>query len=252
MRRVVATRSGSTRPVRSAPLHRTDVAGEATFSGGLARVLLARDAVRSRLPACIELPQSTGARCPCLVAFGEQADGRTFFAGFATPWAVRYHELMVGVPLVSRNDGNRNGQYLFILGMTCDFWPAVWNGNVFYGFQKRFATMESEVDGLSVEDDKGARGFRAFVRPKGAARTAFAWIESAAALPVLGQRSDGAIVQSHFDWSFDQAAVQPAAIRLVVGGSFAELPPGEYADDAVDGCAVTGMRWRLGWPEAAS
>ena len=57
------------------------IAGEATFSGGLSMIDVARDALASHLPPSVTLPRGDSTAYPCLLAFGEQADGATFFGG---------------------------------------------------------------------------------------------------------------------------------------------------------------------------
>ena len=136
---------------------------------------------RSRSPATasrricrtwVALPPGNSATHPCLLAFGEQSGGTTFFGGFGLPWGIRYHELMVAVPFVGWQGAA--GEHLFVSGMACDFWPAVWNGNFYYGFKKRFARMGWSGDHFAVEEDGRRAGFDAVVRSQGEVPGAFA------------------------------------------------------------------------------
>jgi hypothetical protein len=227
------------------------IAGQATFAGCLAVIDIAREALLPMLPPSVRLPESESPKYPCLLVFGEQRNGTTFFGGMAVPWGLRYHELMVAVPFV-RWDAVP-GEHLFVSGMTCDFWPAVWNGNFYYGFRKRLAQMSWDGDRFSAAGEGRHPGFRATARGRGQATDdALDWIRSAAALPVLGHRDDGVFVQSRFDWDFREAEVDPVTLAFTLGRHFRELPPGESTacrqDDAY---RVRRMQWRLSWPTVA-
>ena len=228
------------------PMAPARIAGEAIFSGCLSAIEFSRDAVASRLPAGVRLPPGNSVTYPCLLAFGEQTGGTTFFGGFPVPWGIRYHELMIAVPFV-RWEGAEGG-HLFVLGMACDFWPAVWNGNVYYGFEKRFARMGSSQNHLTVADQGSEAGFDAVLRPRpGAVDMLLDRIRAAAALPVLGRRQDGIFVTSCFDWKFQGAAVTAASLEVTRGQYLLTLPltPLKRHDET---CRIQGMCWRLGWP----
>jgi hypothetical protein len=225
------------------------VAGQATFSGCLAVVRVAPQALRSRLPASVSLPPDSADEYPCLLAFGEQLEGAAVFGGLTVPLGVRYRELMVAIPFVSWD--RVPGDHLFVSGMVCDFWPAVWNGNTYWGFSKRFAPMSWDGGRLLVQGGEGVVDFCGVVNA--GSRTsweAFDWIQSAAALPVLGLRDNGTVVRSRFEWDFQAAAVESAWLDLTVAERFDELPH-ETAACHVCAYTVEGMRWRLGWPAAA-
>src|SRR5262245_23467484 len=128
----------------------SEVAGQATFSGCLAVVRVARQALRSRLPTAVSLPPNDSNDYPCLLAFGEQLEGTAVFGGLTVPLGLRYRELMVAIPFV-RVDGAL-GDHLFVSGMVCDFWPAVSNGNTYWGFSKRFAPMSWDGARFLVQD----------------------------------------------------------------------------------------------------
>jgi len=241
----MANENAGTRTVYT-PLAPTAIAGEAMFSGCLSTIDVARDAIASHLPPGVALPPGNSATYPCILAFGEQAEGTTCFGGFSLPWGIRYHELMVAVPFVCWRGAT--GGHLFVSGMACDFWPAVWNGNFYYGFKKQFARMGWSGDHFAVADESQRTGFDAVLHSRGEAPGAtLDRIRAAAALPVLGHRRDGVFVRSCFDWDFREAAVEAASLELTRGQYLPELPstPASRQDEA---CRIRGMRWRLGWP----
>ena len=224
------------------------LAGQATFSGCLAKLELPVVAVLSMVPAGATLAENDGNVCSCLVAFGEQAAGVTFFGGWPIPWGIRYHELLVAVPL--QGFAGLRGPQLFVTGMTCDFWPAVWNGNVYYGFRKRFASMSGDGANFLVMDDKGTPVLVATMTGRGASDgETLEWIRSAVSLPILGKRDDGALVHSQFEWNFSEAVTDAASLNLVVGQGFDELPASQLQCEAA--YVVRQMRWGLGWPSPA-
>lgn len=241
------------RDSEAAPLSPAAVAGEAIFSGCVSRIKLPRRDVAATLPRRVGMRPGSAHDYACLLVFGEQANGATFFGGVPMRWSVRYHELMVAVPFVTCE--GLAGQYLFIAGMACDFPPAAWNGNVFYGFRKRVAAMDWTDSVYCAGGESGTCAFRATLGP---ARTAIAmnslnWICGAAALPVLGERDDHSLVRSSFEWDLGGAAVDPAAARINVEPTFREMPPGTYASSSstLECYRVDRMRWRLGWPAPA-
>jgi hypothetical protein len=218
-----------------------ELAGEATFSGGLTTLFVDGDVIVPMLPS-LTVPAQPSSRYQVLLAFGEQARGMTYFGGWPIPWGVRYHELMVAIPFV-RLEG-RDEVYLFVAGMTCDFPPAVWNGNQFYGFKKRFVAMSSGPDRFVV--DPSEEGFSGTLRPSPAIDEDREWLRWASSLPVLGIRDDGSFVRTRFDWSFTNARLEAAQVQVHIGRQFPEFAAGTYQGSGV---RVTGMRWRLGWPQ---
>lgn len=225
----------------------SEVAGQATFSGCLAELTISRDAVRRLVPSSLSPLDDDRPGHPCLFAFGEQRNGTTFFGGLPVPWGISYHELMIAVPFVRCED--LSGDQIFVAGMTCDFWPPVWNGNVYYGFSKRLTRMTWDGERFAVIDaDDGGR-LDATLEPRaGETSGQLSWIQAAAALPVLGRRADGSFVQSRFDWSFHDATIEPAALRIAATPAFRELPLDATHAIHADALRVRGMRWRLSWP----
>jgi hypothetical protein len=233
----------------SSALPDTDVAGEAIFSGCLARVPAHRSTLESILPPRVALPQSHSANHPCVLLFGEQADGATYFGGVPMRWGVRYHELMFAVPFV-RCEGFASS-CLFVSAMACDFWPAVWNGNVYYAFQKQLSDMRWEGDCFSVSSHQGSTSLVATCRRiTGTADDALAWMRAVSALPVLGAHDDGSVVRSRFEWTFSEATVEHADVRVNITDMVRGMTPGQH--QTADALLVSGMKWRLSWPSPVS
>ena len=222
-------------------LEPAEIAGEATFSGCLTTVSVDRHDIVAMLPP-LTVPARPASRYTVLLAFGEQANGKTYFGGWPFPWGIRYHELMVAIPFVHRHGDDET--YLFVSGMTCDFLPAVWNGNQFYGFKKRFVTMSAGPDSFVV--DPASDGFSATIHPAAADDEDRAWLLWASALPILGVRDDGSSVRTRFDWSFTNSRIEHVESRIRIGRQFPEFAAGAYTGPGV---RVADMRWRVGWPQ---
>ena len=234
----------------SAALPRADVAGQALFSGGLAMLNVERRTLSSLLPPGLTPPDSdTGGRC--LIAFGEHSEGVTFFGGMTVPWNLRYRELMIGIPFVHRA-GSR-GPHLFVRRMACDFRPAVWNGNVYYGFMKDFVRVAWDGEHFLAHDESHRPYFHAAVTPRspGENEQQLVEIRAASALPVLGQRADGTLVHSRFEWDFSTASVEPATVRVLPGTQLARLLASQEVVATGHSCYVRQMPWRLSWPGVA-
>jgi hypothetical protein len=133
--------------------------------------------------------------------------------------------------------------------MTCDFWPAVWNGNFYYGFNKSLAPIRWHDGRFSVGDSPARLRFDAVVRSVRRGRgSALDVIRAAVALPVLGRRRDGRFVRTHFEWQLDRAVVESASLTLRTLGRDFEGLPVQAGSAPGDAYHVRDMRWRLGWP----
>jgi hypothetical protein len=224
-------------------------AGQAIFTGCTALLTVARQTVLQMLPRSVAFAQNNSVSDPCLLVFGEQSNGTTFFGGFPAPWGIRYHELMVAVPFVRCETWP--GDHLFVSGMTCDFWPAVWAGNVYYGYRKRHAQMTWDSQRFCVTGEGQHHSFDAIVRRRSTlSEEHFARIQSAAALPVLGSFQDGVLVRSRFEWDLREATIEDAALTLTLSPDFRELPLGNHTHDS-HAFFVRQMRWRVSWPKRA-
>jgi hypothetical protein len=233
----------------SAPAHQSPFAGQATFTGGLAIVGIATESLTSRLPSATVLPVRSAVFHPCLLAFGKQRNGTTFFGGLPVSWGVEYHELLVGVPFVRLVTDHVDR--LFVLGMSCDFWPAIWNGNYYYGFRKRFAAMRWADDVFTVTGHDGRQELHASLsEPDREAASTFELIRALVTQPVLGCRGPGGFVHARFDWDFSTAVVERASLRLSLSAPFQELTAPETMKVMGEAYRVRGMRWRLSFPLA--
>lgn len=233
-------------PQPSAALPRAPFAGQAMFAGSMGIVGVPRQALLRMLPRSVALSNTASSQAPCLLIFGEQSEGSVFWGGVPIPWGVRYHELMVAVPFVRLRDASE--QHLFIAGMTCDFVPAVWSSNTYYGFSKRSAEMEWDGKRFSAMGTDGRNGFSAIIQTRATASIEqLAWITSAAALPVLGRLANGRLVKSRFEWSFDEARIEQGWVKIEVGPNFPELRL-ESQNVQGDTFIVRRMRWRVSWP----
>jgi hypothetical protein len=164
------------------------------------------------------------------------------------PWGVRYHELMIAIPFVRWD--HREGPFLFVHRMVCDYWPAVWVGNSYYGFNKSFARVDWDGRRFSVADGSNRLFCAELLADLPARPETLNWIVTAAQLPVLGQREDSTFVSSRFDWNFEPASVRRTKMRLLPGqGSLGRLLEDRQRSDAY---WVDGMRWRLSWPTSAT
>jgi len=250
----------------------TALAGQATFSGCLAVLDVPSALLRARLPPGMALPAAHPASSPCLLAFGEQSNSTGFIGGWPLPWGVRYHELMVAVPVSSAT--SHGAGCLFVLGMACDAPWAVWNGNLHYGFNKRLASMSWDGNRFLVSTGGTRPGFDATffscsgglrppdpltgslagtplphsARQARSLRATREWIRAAAALPVIGTRDDGRAIECRFEWDFADAVTTAGRLTLSVSPDFAELPLTASDVTCDRAYLVAGMRWRLSWP----
>jgi hypothetical protein len=226
---------------------RSGVVCDAIFDGCLATVDVPRRALLPGLAADLRLPGVASDSCRCLIALGEQRDGTTFFTGLPLLWRAAYCELMVAIPYVRW--GTVGQPYLFIHAMACDAWWAVWNGNLYYGFAKRLTSMTWNATRFTVFDEGPDPVFQATLRrPRRQGFDRLHWIKSAAALPVLGCRDDGVLIESHFDWDFRDGFVDPVEIEFRVGPDFRELPLPPGTRRRIEAYRVHRLRWGLSWP----
>ena len=224
------------------------IAGEAFFSGCLAVVAVPHAALQAIVPAAVTLPSDAGT-CRCLLAFGRQEDAAPLLAGVTMPFRVQYHELMVAIPFARRRGDDRS--WLFVVGMACDAWWAVWNGNLHYGFAKQLAAISWSGGRFLMTDRRGGDLFAASLLPSGVADpTALEWIQRSVALPVLGIREDGLAMHSRFEWDMSRGQTPPVAVSIAGRSDLRELPAGLDLS-AANAYAVHRMRWRLSWPVPA-
>lgn len=237
---------------------RPPLAGEASFAGGMLVTRLPAARVAALLPPGVALrdgPGVDGDR-PLVFVFGEQSRGTWFFGGRPIPLGSRYVDFGVFVPGVAGADGVA---CTFVAKMCSGYFPAMWHGNVHYGFRKQVVQARWHGDAWVMTDVDGTAMAHAAIDPHepwrapGAddalVRDLDAWFD----LPMLGRRDDGSDVVCRFTWDFGAAAVRRAAGWLAVERAFVPgLVPQTYWS-APDAChAVRGMRWGLSWPEPST
>jgi hypothetical protein len=228
------------------------------FAGAIAWCELPRDDVAKMIPHALRLPpppRTRGDRHPVVFIFGQHDRSAVVFASLTVRTGARFHEMVVGVPFVHGPDGA--GPSLFVSRVFSGEPVATWSGNAHYGYAKRLVPMEWLGDTFVVSDEGGTLLAHVAVEPAGGwERAANSALQAHTAtmalsrLPVLGQRPDGQLVRSRFEWSFADGWTR--ALRASVHID-APLGPGlacgvhHAAGDSVE---VSGMGWRLSWPES--
>jgi hypothetical protein len=226
--------------------------GQSTFQGYVAVTTWPRQEVTRLLPRGLTLVQSAGetASChPVAFVFGRHVDTVRLFAGVAFPGSPAYSELGMAVPFVTGRGGRM--PHLYMARMYASFAPAVWAGNMYYGFSKELADVDWYGPIFVVARPAGALLLHVLVGHSAstANRGDFEAVRGLFGLPVLGCRADGALVSSHFDWDVREARIRPAHVSISLDGA---VLPGlaPRLVDALPGAtfAVDGMRWQLSWP----
>jgi hypothetical protein len=231
------------------------LAGQARFNGAVLFLNWSRRDVEAVLPADVTLAANSlvPAMHPVVFIVGEQTEGALIFGGFTIPTGIRYEEVAIAVPFV--RCGRDPALHIYIPRIYSSYFPAVWNGNVHYGFAKRLARIGSDGAAVVVTED-GAPLLRAELTPAGdwlsGAHCSLAHFEAMCAvfaLPVLGRRGDGRYVRSRFEWGFEDAAVRRIGGHVSIEASLGQgLTPRRCPVDPEGGFEVRGMLWRLTWP----
>src|SRR5262249_44188213 len=137
------------------------------------------------------------------------------FAGIPWPGGPAYHEVGMAIPFVTRRGGH--SLHLYMAGMYASYPPAVWAGNLYFGFSKEVAQVHWDGALCVVTLGDGSTVFRADVKANGEASTAgFERVRGLFRLPVFGRRADGSLACSLFDWDSADALVRPARITASV------------------------------------
>ena len=234
------------------PEQRSFIVGQSRFHGYITVTTWAREEVARLLPPDLTLAPCAGetASChPVAFVFGKHVDTVRHFAGVALPGSPAYHELGMAVPFVTRRGGR--ALHLYMARMYASYPPAVWAGNIYYGFSKELAEVGWYGPIFVVARPAGALLLHVQVGQQvpDAAGADFEAVRGLFGLPVLGYRADGALVCSYFDWDVRDAGVRPAHASVSLDGPVASgVAAGRV--DALPGAtfAVDGMRWRLSWP----
>ncbi len=231
------------------------LAGQARFNGAVLFFNWSRRDVEAVLPAEVTLAANSLAPAlhPVVFIVGEQTEGALIFGGFTIPTGIRYHEVAIAVPFVRH--GRDPGLHIYIPRIYSSYFPAVWNGNVHYGFAKRLARIRREAASFVVAGD-GAPLLRAEFEPAGdwlpgahCPLEHFEAMRAVFALPVIGRRGDGRYVGSRFDWRFEDALVRRIGAQVWIEASLGQgLTPRRCPVEPESGFELRGMLWRLSWP----
>ncbi len=234
------------------PGTRASFVGEATFSGCFALCSRPRAELEAWLPTGTRLASDPGL---VAFAFGTHGGSATRFAGFDLRLGIVYDELGIFVPNVVR-DGSTERE-LYVARMYSSYYPAVWNGNAHYGFAKELVEIHRLGPIYCVLGADRRTLLHARSEPRGEWRLpapgpipALEQVREIFALPVLGRLADGRRLRSRFRFEFGGARVRPVDVCVDVEAILAPgVRPGEYADGASGSVEVSGMIWRLTWPE---
>jgi hypothetical protein len=250
------SRSAFVDDARELPGAGSPLAGQTRFNGLVVFANWPRGDMAAVLPADLELAANTvaPARHPMAFIIGEQTRGALTFGGFIMPTGIGYHEIGITVPFVRHGRDRR--LHTYIPRMYSSYFPAVWTGNMHYGFGKQMGHMQREGAAVLLRGDDDRPRLRVEVAATGGwvpgdhCRVAnFEAMRAIFTMPVVGRRADGRYVCSRFDWGFGEALVREAEVHLVIE---ALLGPGLTPRHCpvVPGGAfeLRGMLWRLSWP----
>ena len=117
--------------------------------------------------------------------------------------------------------------------------------------------MEWLGETFVVSDERGGLLAHATTEPlaswcqiTGSPLRALAGTAALGGLPGFGHRADGSLVESRFDWDFANAWIRPVRAIVSVDASFGHgLGPRQSHGSPAACLEVSGMRWRLSWPE---
>ena len=206
--------------------------------------------VRAALPPGVVPGLGTDVH-PVVLLFGVQANGATHLAGVRIPLARPYRELAVAVPEVREHDEPATA----LVRMYADYFPAVWNGRMRYGFGKEHADIRRSDTSFVVAHPGGAPVCAAVHEPSGewstalrppALRDVARWLSGT----LVGWTPGGRRVRTASFWDVDGRPVR--SVRASVRAFEPILPggvAGELLEEPVAAFEVEGVRWALGWPE---
>jgi len=230
---------------------------ETRFRGCIVRCELPRADVARILPPGVRLENARrrpAARHPVVFIFGDHDRSTVLFATLRLPTGVQFHEMVIAVPFVRAAADPTTAVYLPRVFSTE---PVVtWSGNAHYGYAKRLVPLEWLGDTWVASDEAGALLAHAVVEPHGpwerAATSPLASFPAALGrLRVLGCRSDGSVVRSHFEWDLSESWIRPLRASVSVDAPLGRgMEAGAYA--SAEAVEVADMGWRLSWPDASS
>ncbi len=233
------------------------LAGDARFSGVIARVMLPR-AVAHHLPPGFE-PGDGGESdsCDAIVLFGEQRHGASIRGGIPLPLSRSFYEFGVILPHVRRS-GEATADRACVLRMASSYRAVVSVGNREYGFHKTLARVEASEGWFAMSDAAGRLQFCGQAQATGNWSRLRAMcgpvvdaIDVLRERTVVGCRVEGTVIESRFEWDFSAALVRPVAVQMTIDPALGltsapwqcETGPGEALE-------VGSMAWGLTWPRA--
>jgi len=229
-------------------------AARARFNGWIVLASWPREEVAALLPPELELVPNAQDDHPVAFILGKQTAGALFLGPFTVPTGANYHEFGMAVPFVR----HRRGRYLhlFVPRMYATYFPAVWTGNVQYGFAKEMAKFErhGNIHVITAEDrtlllHASFEATGEWCSGGGCTLPNFDAMRSAFVLPVIGCLNDRRLVSSYFDWDFREARVRPADGTVTIVAPLVAGSPARESDDLPSGTfEVDGMVWKLSWP----
>lgn len=231
------------------------VAGDARFSGVIARVLLPSAAVAALPPGYEPSEAAPPGTCSALILFGEQRHGASIRGGIPLPLSRSFYEFGVILPRV-RRAGAAQADRACVLRMASSYRAVVSVGNREYGFRKSLAHVEASEGWFAMSDAAGHLQFCGQAQPSGAWGRLRASngpiteeLDGLRDRAVIGCRVEGTVVESRFEWDFSAALVRPVGARLTIDPALGltatawscETAPGEAVE-------VQSMTWGLSWP----
>jgi Acetoacetate decarboxylase (ADC) len=177
---------------------------------------LDRTLVQAVLPPQLKLAQNSAAPSlhPVIYLYGRPTNTSWIVAGTPILIGPNYQELMLLVPFVHESTGNR--WHTYVVRMYLDDWNAIWIGNVFFGYAKKWGTSNELGTQVTESDEDGIPKFHADIQPMGSwqssaqAQTSipnYPAIQTILAMPVVGLHSSGLLVCSYFEMNYTNATV---------------------------------------------
>lgn len=232
------------------------VAGRALFDGYLVSVPLPVVVAQELVPPQVELDQERvlDGTYPVVLVMGQQKHGSIVRAGVPIPVGSNYSEFGLFVPdVLWRGSGLR---FNYVAQMYSGYFPAVFVGNVDYGYAKHFGDIVREDDRLFLNSENGELLFHAYFdgnapwrRWRAESEPTMDFIQSSLSQPMLGLRLSGQWVYSFNWWNLDRALFRRVGATLSVdqplvrgfGPLTASVPRGGAFE-------VKSMLWELSWP----
>jgi hypothetical protein len=236
---------------------RAALAARSWFNGWIACMAWPREAAAHCLPSDLALAPAEPRPDvhPVVFFFGEQTATSLLFGGLVLPTGTSFRELGIAIPFV--RVGRQPDLHIYVPGIYASYLPTVWVGNAHYGFAKTLAQLSWQGGLFVVTTPDGRLLGHAEVEASGPWTAAPAGclpvLDAVHALftafPVIGRRTDGALVISRFAWDLGDASARPADTCVSLVAAFPPaVPPGRYPDLPGGSVEIRGLVWDLAWP----